>query len=176
MIFDNGPQSADEPWSTVVEITLPLTETGGYRLAEGEAFGPAEPSWKYSAPDPESFFAPFISGAHRIPGGNTLVCQGPAGRLFELDENDAIVWDYENPYSEGVEAEDGWVPPGAADHPYGVFRATRIGPDHPALAGRKLVPLDPQPRRGIYRPASSVEGASPRASSSQSVQSNEEAS
>ena len=29
--------------------------------------------------------------------------------------------------------------------PYAVFRATRISPDHPGLAGRKLEPLDPQP-------------------------------
>ena len=29
--------------------------------------------------------------------------------------------------------------------PRGVFRATKIPPDHPALAGRELKPLDPQP-------------------------------
>jgi hypothetical protein len=152
LIFDNGPQSADEPWSAVVEITPPLTESGGYLLAAGQAFGPAKPHWEYMAPEPESFFAPFVSGAHRMANVNTLVCQGPAGRIFELDAEDRIVWDYLNPYSEGVEEEDGWVPPGAADNPFGVFRATRIARDHPALAGRTLVPLDPQPRRGIYRP------------------------
>jgi hypothetical protein len=27
-----------------------------------------------------------------------------------------------------------------------VFRATKIPPEHPALAGRALKPLDPQPR------------------------------
>jgi hypothetical protein len=152
LIFDNGPQSADEAWSTVVEITPPLAEGGGYALEAGKPFGPAEPHWQYTAPEPESFFAPFVSGAHRLPNGNTLVCQGPAGRIFELGADDRIVWDYLNPYSEGVEEEDGWVPPGAADNPYGVFRATRIARDHPALAGRTLTPLDPQPTRGIYRP------------------------
>ncbi len=51
-----------------------------------------------------------------------------------------------------VQEEDGWVPPGAKDNPFAVFRAARIAPDHPALAGRTLVPLDPQPTSGIYRP------------------------
>ena len=152
LIFDNGPQSASEPWSAVVEITPPIGEDGRYRLEAGAAYGPERPHWEYTAPDPESFFAPFVSGAQRIANGNTLVCQGPAGRLFELDRDDRIVWDYWNPYSEGVEPEDGWVPAGAADNPFGVFRATRIPADHPGLAGRRLVPLDPQPARGIYRP------------------------
>ena len=29
--------------------------------------------------------------------------------------------------------------------PFASFRATKIPPDHPALAGRDLKPLDPQP-------------------------------
>ena len=31
---------------------------------------------------------------------------------------------------------------------HSVFRATKIAPDHPALAGRDLTPLDPQPPLG----------------------------
>jgi hypothetical protein len=152
LIFDNGPQSKDEPWSAVVEITPPLTERGDYSLASGAPFGPEQPHWEYMAPDPESFFAPFVSGAHRLANGHTFVCQGPAGRLFELDSQGKIVWDYLNPYSEGVAEEDGWVPAGAEDNPFGVFRATRILADHPGVANRTFAPLDPQPVRGIYRP------------------------
>jgi hypothetical protein len=150
-IFDNGPQSPDEQWSAVVEIVPPLTQSGSYALEPGKPYGPAVPHWEYMAPEPESFFAPFVSGARRIANGNTIVCQGPAGRIFEIDAEERIVWDYSNPYSEGVQEEDGWVPPGAKDNPFAVFRAARIAPDHPALAGRTLVPLDPQPTSGIYR-------------------------
>jgi hypothetical protein len=152
LVFDNGPQSSNELWSAVVEITPPVTAEGGYMLPAGGAFGPAKPHWEYMAPDPETFFAPFVSGAHRLENGNTFICEGPAGRLFELDANDRIVWEYTNPYSEGVQEEDGWVPAGTADNPFGVFRATRIPSDHPGLAGHALAPLDPQPPRGIYRP------------------------
>ena len=151
MIFDNGPQSPNEPWSAVVEIVPPLTEIGSYALEPGMPYGPAAPAWEYLAPEPASFFAPFVSGAHRIANGHTLVCQGPAGRIFELDAEDHIVWDYRNPFSEGVQEEDGWVPPAAEDNPFGVFRAERIPADHPALEGRTLAPLEPQPTPGIYR-------------------------
>ena len=42
------------------------------------------------------------------------------------------------------------MPDGSMPHPvdeftYAVFRATHIPADHPALAGRSLAPLDPQP-------------------------------
>ena len=151
-VFDNGPQSPEQPWSAVVEIVPPLMEDGSYALDRGEPYGPAEPHWEYKAPEPASFFAPFVSGASRIENGNTIVCQGPAGRIFELDVEDQVVWEYRNPFSEGVQEQDGWVPPGSADNPFGVFRAERIPPDHPALAGRSLAPLDPQPPTGIYRP------------------------
>jgi hypothetical protein len=152
LVFDNGPQSAKELWSAVVEIIPPLTATGDYRLAAEEPFEPAKPHWEYTAPDPENFFAPFVSGAQRLENGNTFVCQGPTGRFFELDAEDRIVWEYKNPYSEGVQEEDGWVPAGAADNPFGVFRATRIPSDHPGVSARNLAPLQPQPTRGIYRP------------------------
>ena len=32
-----------------------------------------------------------------------------------------------------------------AENTYAVFRASKIAPDHPGLAGRELKPLDPQP-------------------------------
>ena len=55
--------------------------------------------WEYTAPDRESFFADFISGAHRLPNGNTFVCSGPRGRFFEVTANGETVWEYQNPYT-----------------------------------------------------------------------------
>ena len=50
-----------------------------------------------------------------------------------------MVWEYRTPYSGTV------VDPVARLAPYGVFRATKISPDHPALVGRDLSPVEPQP-------------------------------
>jgi hypothetical protein len=47
--------------------------------------------WSYTSP---TFFATNISGAQRLPNGNTLVTEGPGGRLFEVTQDGAIVWEY----------------------------------------------------------------------------------
>ena len=47
--------------------------------------------WSYTSP---TFFATNISGAQRLPNGNTLVTEGPSGRVFEVTKDGAIVWEY----------------------------------------------------------------------------------
>ena len=145
-IFNNGRDRPAGPFSSVDEITPPLLpgRSGTYALDEGEPFGPAEPAW--TAPLPPDRFAPFISGATRLQNGNTFVCAGTDGILLELTRAGSIVWEYRNPYSGDLRLADGSPPgPGIEDRPYAVFRASRIPKDHPALEGKTLVPLDPQP-------------------------------
>jgi hypothetical protein len=98
--------------------------------------------WTYQADERESFQAPFISGAHRLENGNTFVCSGPQGRFFEVTPAGEVVWEYRNPFHGDV---PGWHPATVEKVPYASFRATKIPPDHPGLAGRDLRPLDPQP-------------------------------
>jgi len=47
--------------------------------------------WSYTSP---TFFATNISGAQRLPNGNTLVTEGPSGRVFEVVKDGTIVWEY----------------------------------------------------------------------------------
>jgi hypothetical protein len=140
-VFNNG---GDRGWSSVVEIEPPLEADGSYRLDPGMPWGPPEPRWTYEATDRTSFFAPFISGAHRLANGNTFICSGPQGWFFEVTPAGEVVWEYRNPYHGGV---PGWHPPGTERVPFASFRATKISPDHPALVGRELAPLEPQPER-----------------------------
>jgi hypothetical protein len=143
-IFNNNV--GDRAWSAIEEIELPLLPNGLYALASGEAFAPREPAWRYEASPREGFYAPFISGAQRTQKGNTLICSGTQGRLFEVTPAGEIVWEFWNPYAGSVRLKDGTPPqPGLDKDPYAVFRAARIPPDHPALRGRQLAPLDPQP-------------------------------
>ena len=92
------------------------------------------------APVPTDFSASFISGAHRLSNGNTLICEGPEGHLFEVTDLSVLVWDYINPVSNSGILLQGYpgVPTGNS-----VFRATRYEPSHPGLAGRDLTPTDP---------------------------------
>ena len=144
MVFNNGRDRPAGSWSSVDEIVPPLGPDGTYALAEGKAFGPPELAWTYRLP--EDRFAPFVSGAERLPNGNTLVCAGTGGVLLEVTRAGEIVWEYRNPFGGDARLADGSLPqPGVDRLPYAVFRASRIPPDHPALAGRALAPLDPQP-------------------------------
>ena len=138
MVFSNRTPGPDGTYPMVYELDPPMDAQGNYSLPPDGPFPPAEPEWTYS--DPETFDATYISGAERLPNGNTLVSSGPQGRLFEVTSEGEIVWEYWSPYS-----GEATVGPNAGRNPYAIFRAVRIPPDHPALAGRNLMPMDPQP-------------------------------
>ena len=69
-------------------------------------------------------FSLFISGARRLPNGNTLLCEGGNGRLYEVTyDTREIVWEYWRPEKDrhnGV--MDGITP-------WAIFRCFRYAPD-----------------------------------------------
>ncbi len=156
MVFNNGGGRPDGDWSSVLEIVPPLNKNGSYEIESQLSFGPDKPHWSYEAPKKESFFAPFISGAHRTTDGHTMICSGPDGRFFEINHEGTVVWEYRNPFSGEIRNSDGTMPqPGLDARPFATFRATKIAANHPALMGRDLRPLDPQP--DIWRPKTEVD-------------------
>ena len=158
-LFNNGGGRPDGDWSSADEIVTPRNTNGSYPPPpEGGAWGPAAPAWTFGSPERVSFFAPFVSGAHRLQNGNTFICSGPQGRFFEVTPEGEIVWEYRNPFHQ---APTGWQPPGTERFPYGSFRARKIPPNHPGLAGRTLQPLDPQPE--TYVPDGPPGGGAPSA-------------
>jgi len=46
----------------------------------------------------DHFYSCYISGAQRLPNGNTLICEGSDGRLIEITNDYEIVWEYISPY------------------------------------------------------------------------------
>ncbi|MBU0518706.1 aryl-sulfate sulfotransferase, partial [bacterium] len=95
LVFNNGNGRIGGNYSSVEELTLPSDGFGNYIMPlPGEAFGPEEPTWMYVAEPPETFYAAFISGASRQPNGNTLICSGPQGKLFEVTSVGEKVWEY----------------------------------------------------------------------------------
>lgn len=80
--------------------------------------------WSYLDRGGKPFYADHISGAQRLPNGNMLICEGTAGRLFEVNAHGKTVWTY-------THASDG---SGPGDH---IFRATRIPENHPGV--RRLI-------------------------------------
>ncbi len=101
LIFNNGGHRPDGDYSSVDEIAPPVDSQGRYELKAGTAYGPAKAIWSYSAPKKSDFYAFFISGAQRLPNGNTLICSGPNGTLFEVTPEKETVWKYVNPVKGG---------------------------------------------------------------------------
>ena len=133
-LFNNNIEDPDGTYSAVFELALPTDDVGRYVVPDAGPMGPEEPTWTYVAPNRTQFFSPRISGAHRLVNGHTAITAGRPGRFFEVTPEGQIVWEYWNPYA-------GTLPGNQAAN----FRATKIAPNHPALAGRALTPLDPQP-------------------------------
>ena len=127
-IFDNGAGRPGGSHSAVVEIEPPLVD-GEFVIGEEEPFEPEAPVWDYR--DPSAFYSSFISGAQRLPGGNTLVIEGDEGRVFEVTRDKKIVWEFWHDFP----AADVEGPPAP---PVALFRATRIPADHPGLTGKGL--------------------------------------
>ncbi len=140
LVFNNGSGRADGDYSSVDELVLPFDAKGGFVHASSSAYGPKDPIWSYAAK--ESFYSDFISGADRLPNGNTLVMSGTDGRVFEVSSEKKVVWEYWNPF--GGEVPPRPPPPGAPPskrppvRPIALFRATRLALDHPGLAGKTL--------------------------------------
>lgn len=96
MVFNNGWIRPEGAYSSIEEIVVPIDGNGNYYLAPGEAYGPEELVWIYTAENPTDFYAQAFSGTQRLPGGNTLICEGNGGRLFEVTRSGEKVWEYQN--------------------------------------------------------------------------------
>ncbi len=98
MVFNNGQGRPQGRYSSVDEIIPPVDQNGFYTYTPGTAYGPVSQVWIYTAGNPTSFYGSYLSGAERLPNGNTLVCNGPAGEFFEVTPEKVTVWEYTNPY------------------------------------------------------------------------------
>ncbi|UCG44243.1 MAG: aryl-sulfate sulfotransferase [candidate division WOR-3 bacterium] len=137
LIFNNGNPN-QRPWSTVDEIAPPMDSAGFYHLGQDSAYGPAWPLWQFI--DTTWFFSQNISGCQRLPNGNTLICSGADGTLFEVTPDSEVVWLYINPVTDtGPMIQGESIPPGANP----VFKAYRYSPDFAGFVGRNLEPGNP---------------------------------
>ena len=109
LVFDNGTRRPDHfmPFSRVLEIDP----------------GSREIVWGYQERQDVDFFAPHLSNAQRLPNGNTLICEGTFGRIFEVTESGDTVWEYINP----VYAAPPNKPEGSPRN--ALFRAYRYPPE-----------------------------------------------
>ena len=138
-VFNNGRDRPDgENYSSIIEFIPPVDGSGQYVRAAGEAFGPSVAAWTYTAEKNTDFYSSFISGARRLPNGNTLICDGEHGTLFEVTPGGKTVWKYVNLVS--MPERGGMRGPGGRSLRNAVFKVHRYGLDFAGLAGRDLTP------------------------------------
>jgi hypothetical protein len=112
MLFANGMNTLfPHPHSFVTEFNPVTNET----------------VWEYRDDPCTYFYSHHISGAERLESGNTLICEGSFGRVFEVTPEKKIVWEFVNPkFNMTFMGETAnWV-----------FRAFRYSEDSPEIAGR----------------------------------------
>jgi hypothetical protein len=107
LVFDNGSR---RNYSRVIEVDRASSEI----------------AWEYTGKPRDSFFSMNVSGAQRLPNGNTLITEGRSGRLFEVTPDGTVVWEYINPS----------VCTHRGQRSRAVFRAYRYGVDSPEIGGR----------------------------------------
>jgi len=111
MLFANGCNITPTPFSRVIEFDPRMRKT----------------VWEYRGRPSYTFFSPHISGAQRLWTGNTLICEGQWGRVFEVTHGGDIVWEYVSPFM---------GPDRNGDPSNEVFRAYRYAMDSPQLRNR----------------------------------------
>ncbi len=141
LIFNNG---IGRGYTTVDQITTPINANGNYTLNTGSSYGPTTLTWTYKANPPTNFYSDEISGAQRLPNGNTLICAGVNGTLFEVTPGGEIVWRYINPVVKtGPLGATDTIPPDSAkqgQYMNEVFRVQRYQLNYTGLLGKDLTP------------------------------------
>ncbi|MGC1459649.1 MAG: aryl-sulfate sulfotransferase [Steroidobacteraceae bacterium] len=103
LVFDNGGASG-------YGFTSPIAPKGANALVRPNSrvleINPVtlELLWSYQAPG--KFYGANISSAQRLANGNTLITEGPDGRVFEVTHEGRIVWEYINPLFDGPQASN----------------------------------------------------------------------
>ena len=147
LLFNNGLSRPLDKYSTIIEIGLGPEEDGVYTKQSHKI----KPVWEYQAPKKKTFYSEHISGVQRLLNGNTFICEGAKGNMFEVTPAGKIVWQYVS----GIEREyllkpkrkkngQGRVRLPKSKKPRfprrSVFRATKIMPGFSGLKGKTLTP------------------------------------
>lgn len=92
LIFNNEHSPSQ---SAVIEIESPVLNDGSYPLIDDEPFGPNELTWFYQS----DFFSASHSGAFRLSNGNTFITSFKDNKIFEVDYEGVIQWEYVGDFS-----------------------------------------------------------------------------
>ena len=155
LVFNNGNElPGDERGYSSVDEIIPPVDGYRYRRPDAAAYPPANPAWTYAAQTPADFYADFVSGAQRLPNGNTLITDGTAGTIFQATPDGKIAWKYKVPWHyhislwQQTESAPARLTHGTPNKltpviKNRIYRAYWHPPDHPGLQTLNLAPAGP---------------------------------
>lgn len=112
LVFDNGSHHPLQGRSRVVEVDMKTNDI----------------IWQYLPSPVFSMLSLHIAGAERLLNGNTLICEGESGRVFEVTKDCEICWEWNSPFVYDFKGIPAVM----------LFRAHRYATDGPELGGHKL--------------------------------------
>jgi hypothetical protein len=112
LVFDNGTKHPPISHSRVVEVDMKTDQI----------------IWQYVPSPVFSMLSLHIAGAERLANGNTLICDGESGRVFEVTRNCEICWEWVSPFVHDFKGIKAVM----------LFRAHRYAPDGPELKGKRI--------------------------------------
>jgi hypothetical protein len=145
--FNNGlGRGGTVTYSTVDEFTPAVDADGNYTMVAGSALTPKDFTWTYQGTASNPLYSENISGAYRLPNGNTILCSGTIGLFLEVTAAKEIVWKYICPVDQTGPLMQGTLPPAdparTAETMNSVFRIYKYALDYPAFVGRDMTPGD----------------------------------
>ncbi len=130
LVFDNGVHCHGYPmgFSRALEVN-PKTN---------------EMVWSYEDELRTNFYSSIMGSCQRLPNGNTLICEGTTGRIFEVTPERDIVWEFTSPFfhQSAIYGRNNYI-----------ARAYRYGPDYEGLKGNVKLQEKGEPQtRKVYAP------------------------
>jgi len=139
--FNNGLGRGD--YSSVDEFTPAVDANGNYTL-KASAMTPTNFVWTYKGTTTDPMYSENISGAERLPNGNTIICSGTSGTFLEVTSASEIVWKYICPVDENGPIKQGNKPDvdaaRAGETMNSVFRVYKYPLTYAAFVGKTLTP------------------------------------
>ena len=134
-------------YSSVDEFVPDVDKDGNYNLKAG-TYSPSNFTWSFEGSIKGSQeglrYSENISGAQRMPNGNTIICSGTVGQFIEVTNAGEIVWEYVCPVDQTGPLKQGdslKVDQARPDEKMNsVFRIYRYSPDYPAFIGKDMTP------------------------------------
>lgn len=138
LVFDNGIQrdGYEALYSRILEIDSETDEI----------------VWEYKAPEPSDFFSSICAGAEQLSNLNVVICEAMLGRIFEVNRDKEIVWEYINPiFTSYVNEQESTM----------MWRAHRYEKDYSGLKGKQLDPATYPMENHLYGPSTFITSFTP---------------